>query len=67
MQLVIPRKLAFTANRDEEKPDGIKHMIAGVKTLEGALKECANGKPFFGGDSVGYVDTRWSVGVSLGN
>uniref|UniRef100_N1QVD1 Uncharacterized protein n=1 Tax=Aegilops tauschii TaxID=37682 RepID=N1QVD1_AEGTA len=66
-RLVILWKLAFTANRDEEKTDGIKHMLAGVMTLEGALKERANGKPFFGGASVGYVDTRWSVGVSLGN
>ncbi|KAF6992843.1 hypothetical protein CFC21_009799 [Triticum aestivum] len=55
-KLVIPWKVAFTANREEEKTEGIKQMLAGVKTLEGALKECPNGKPFFGGDSVGYVD-----------
>ena len=27
-----------------------------MEALEGALEECSNGKPFFGGDGVGYVD-----------
>ncbi|VAH12232.1 unnamed protein product [Triticum turgidum subsp. durum] len=54
-KLVIPWKVAFTAD-GEEKTEGIKHMLAVVQTLEGALKECSKGKPFFGGDSVGYVD-----------
>uniref|UniRef100_N1R2W5 Glutathione S-transferase n=1 Tax=Aegilops tauschii TaxID=37682 RepID=N1R2W5_AEGTA len=40
----------------EEKSKGIKQMLAGTLTLEGALKECSNGKPFFGGDSIGYMD-----------
>ena len=56
MQLVIPWKVAFTADGEEEKTEGIKQMLAAVHTLEGALKECSKGKPFFGGDSVGYVD-----------
>ncbi|XP_037430871.1 probable glutathione S-transferase GSTU6 [Triticum dicoccoides] len=55
-KLVIPWKVAFTANGEEEKTEGIKQMLAGALTLEGALKECSNGKPFFGGDSIGYVD-----------
>uniref|UniRef100_A0A452XJS8 glutathione transferase n=1 Tax=Aegilops tauschii subsp. strangulata TaxID=200361 RepID=A0A452XJS8_AEGTS len=54
--LVIPWKVAFTADGEEEKTEGIKQMLAVVQTLEGALKECSKGKPFFGGDSVGYVD-----------
>ncbi|XP_037432557.1 probable glutathione S-transferase GSTU6 [Triticum dicoccoides] len=55
-KLVIPWKVAFTANGEEEKTEGMKQMLAVVQTLEGALKECSKGKPFFGGDSVGYVD-----------
>lgn len=56
MQLVVPWKVAFIANKEEDKTEAIKQILAGVKTLEGALKECSNGKPFFGGDNVGYVD-----------
>ncbi|VAH00450.1 unnamed protein product [Triticum turgidum subsp. durum] len=55
-KLVIPWKVAFMADGEEEKTEGIKQMLAAVHTLEGALKECSKGKPFFGGDSVGYVD-----------
>uniref|UniRef100_N1QWC8 glutathione transferase n=1 Tax=Aegilops tauschii TaxID=37682 RepID=N1QWC8_AEGTA len=55
-KLVIAWKVAFTANGEEEKTEGIKQMLAGALTLEGSLKECSNGKPFFGGDSIGYVD-----------
>jgi len=41
---------------DEEKAEGRKQSSDAVETLERALKECSKGKPFFGGDSVGYVD-----------
>lgn len=41
---------------DEEKAEGTKQLFAAAETLEGALRECSKGKPFFGGDSVGYVD-----------
>jgi glutathione S-transferase len=34
----------------------MKQTLAAAETLEGALKECPKGKPFFGGDSIGYVD-----------
>ena len=56
MQLVIPWKVAFTANTEEDKTEAIKQILVGVNVLEGALKECSKGKPFFGGDNVGYVD-----------
>ena len=41
-----------------EMDEGVKQMLAAVATLEGALaaQQCSKGKPFFGGDSVGYVD-----------
>jgi glutathione S-transferase len=38
------------------KTEGIKQILAAVETLEGALKGCSKGKPFFGGDTVGLVD-----------
>ncbi|KAM0897095.1 hypothetical protein ACQ4PT_022770 [Festuca glaucescens] len=31
-------------------------MLAMVEQLEAALAQCSNGKPFFAGDSVGFLD-----------
>ncbi|KAF8698481.1 hypothetical protein HU200_035221 [Digitaria exilis] len=39
-----------------EMTEGVKQMLAAVASLEVALGQCSKGKPFFGGDSVGYVD-----------
>ncbi|KAM0931195.1 hypothetical protein ACQ4PT_000299 [Festuca glaucescens] len=47
---------ASSGKTEEEKAEGAKQAAAAVETLEGALKECSKGKPFFGGDSAGYVD-----------
>uniref|UniRef100_A0ACD5TIZ2 Uncharacterized protein n=1 Tax=Avena sativa TaxID=4498 RepID=A0ACD5TIZ2_AVESA len=47
---------ASRGKTEEEKAEGKKQAAAAVETLEGALKECSKGKPFFGGDSAGYVD-----------
>uniref|UniRef100_A0A0E0F075 Glutathione S-transferase n=1 Tax=Oryza meridionalis TaxID=40149 RepID=A0A0E0F075_9ORYZ len=33
-----------------------ERTFAVAEKLEGALSECSKGKPFFGGDTVGYVD-----------
>ncbi|NP_001306693.1 glutathione S-transferase42 [Zea mays] len=42
---------------EEERAEGKKQSVVTVETLEGALRDCGGqGKPFFGGDSVGYVD-----------
>ncbi|KAF7081356.1 hypothetical protein CFC21_085307 [Triticum aestivum] len=46
----------FVGKTDKEKEEGTKQTLAAVETLEGALRECSKGKPFFGGDNVGYVD-----------
>ncbi|CAL4923453.1 unnamed protein product [Urochloa decumbens] len=43
-------------NSDEEREEGMKQSFAAAEILEEALKECSKGRPFFGGDSVGYVD-----------
>lgn len=48
--------MVFRGKTDEEKAEGTKQSFAVAATLEGALSECSKGKPFFGGDTVGYVD-----------
>ncbi|XP_066377554.1 probable glutathione S-transferase GSTU6 [Miscanthus floridulus] len=40
----------------EEKMERLKPTFAAIETLEAAFGECSKGKPFFGGDSVGYLD-----------
>jgi glutathione S-transferase len=56
LQLVKASSQASRGKTEEEKEEGKKQVAAAVETLEGALKECSKGKPFFGGESVGYVD-----------
>ncbi|CAL4940280.1 unnamed protein product [Urochloa decumbens] len=48
--------MVFKGKTEEEKVEGTKQSFAVAATLEGALREWYKGKPFFGGDSVGYVD-----------
>ncbi|KAB8113407.1 hypothetical protein EE612_052399 [Oryza sativa] len=48
--------LVFRSKTEEEKAEAVKQTFAVVEKLEGALSECSKGKPFFGGDTVGYVD-----------
>ncbi|KAL6641350.1 hypothetical protein ACP70R_019531 [Stipagrostis hirtigluma subsp. patula] len=48
--------MVYRGKTDGEKAEGTKQSFAVAATLEGALAECSKGKPFFGGDSVGYVD-----------
>ncbi|KAF8727904.1 hypothetical protein HU200_018472 [Digitaria exilis] len=47
---------ASKAKTEEEKAEAMKQSFATVETLEGALRDCGKGKPFFGGEDVGYVD-----------
>jgi len=46
------------AKTPEEKAEGLKQTLVAVENLEAAFKEISEGrsKPFFGGDSVGYLD-----------
>lgn len=55
-KLVAPWWKMFVGKTDKEKDEGTKQTLAAVEMLEGALRECSKGKPFFGGDNVGYVD-----------
>ena len=56
LQLFSSFMMMIMGKTEEEKAEGRKQLFAAVGTLEGALKECSKGKPFFGGDSVGFVD-----------
>lgn len=47
---------ASRAKTEEEKAEALKKTFAAFETLEAAFKECSKGKPFFGGESVGYLD-----------
>jgi len=55
-QLVAAWFQAFRGKTEEERLEGTKQLLVVVETLEGALRECSKGKPFFGGDSVGFLD-----------
>ncbi|KAL6658784.1 hypothetical protein ACP70R_002824 [Stipagrostis hirtigluma subsp. patula] len=44
------------AATEEERAEKVKETFAAIEHLEKAFVECSNGKAFFGGDSVGYVD-----------
>ena len=48
--------MTSTGKTDEERAEGRRQSSAAAEVLEEALKECSKGRPFFGGDSVGYVD-----------
>ncbi|KAJ1296511.1 hypothetical protein BS78_01G306700 [Paspalum vaginatum] len=47
---------SFRGKTEEEKAEGLKQTIAAEEHMEAAFRELSKGKPFFGGDSVGYVD-----------
>ncbi|CAL4940285.1 unnamed protein product [Urochloa decumbens] len=55
-QMIAASTKASRGKTEEERAEGKKQSLAAVETLEGALRDCAKGKPFFGGDSAGFVD-----------
>lgn len=56
MQLLASWVQAGRGKTMEEKMELLKPTFAAVETLEAAFRECSKGKPFFGGDHVGYLD-----------
>lgn len=44
------------ARKTEEKMEAAVRAISAMETLEGAFAGCSGGKPFFGGDGIGFVD-----------
>ncbi|CAN6294513.1 unnamed protein product [Urochloa humidicola] len=55
---------SFRGKTEEEKAEGLKQTLAAVEHLEAAFKEISKGKPFFGGDSVGYLDVTLGAVVA---
>ena len=56
VQLLSSWMMEFRGKNDDEKAEGRKQSAAVAENLEGALRDCAKGKPFFGGNNVGFVD-----------
>jgi glutathione S-transferase len=57
VQLVTPWRQVLRVKTDEERAEVMRQTIAAADVLEGGLKESSGGMgPFFGGESVGYVD-----------
>lgn len=56
LQLLASWVQASRGKTMEEKMERLKPTFAAIETLEAAFGECSKGKPFFGGDSVGYLD-----------
>jgi glutathione S-transferase len=56
LQLLASAFQAGRAKTEEEKAEALKRTFAAVETLEAAFEGISDGKPFFGGDSVGYLD-----------
>lgn len=44
------------AATEEERAEKVDDTLAAICQLEEAFGKCSNGKPFFAGDSVGYLD-----------
>jgi glutathione S-transferase len=44
------------AATDEEKAEKVSQTLAALARLEEGFAKCSNGKAFFGGDTVGYLD-----------
>jgi glutathione S-transferase len=56
VQLLAAWTKASRGKTEEEREEGKNESAVAVEYLERALRECSKGKPFFGGDSAGYLD-----------
>ena len=56
LQLLASWLQLTRAKTPEERAEGLKQTLVAAENLEAAFKEISEGKPFFGGDSVGYLE-----------
>lgn len=56
LQLVSASFGITTAKTEEGKKEAAAQIHEALGLLEVAFEQCSNGKPFFGGDRVGYID-----------
>uniref|UniRef100_A0A0D9XLS3 Glutathione S-transferase n=1 Tax=Leersia perrieri TaxID=77586 RepID=A0A0D9XLS3_9ORYZ len=54
--LVKASNQASWGKTEEEKAEGEKKVLEALEKMEIGMRECSKGKPFFGGDDVGFVD-----------
>jgi glutathione S-transferase len=64
LQLLASFLQSAKGKTEEEKAEGMKQTLVAVEYMEGAFKEISKGKPFFGGDAVGYLDVTLGALVS---
>ncbi|CAH8388035.1 unnamed protein product [Eruca vesicaria subsp. sativa] len=60
----IALRSILTAQGEEEKKEAIAEVEERTEHLEKAFIECSNGKPFFNGDHIGFLDI--ALGSFLG-
>jgi len=48
--------MVFRYKNKDEWAEGVACAGEALDTLEGAFRDCSKGKPFFGGDGIGFVD-----------
>jgi glutathione S-transferase len=48
--------MVFRYNYEDERAEAVARAGEALDTLEGAFRDCSKGKPFFGGDGIGFVD-----------
>lgn len=56
VQLFPSMKSIAVAEGEEAKKAAIDQLLEGLVLLEEAFEKCSKGKPFFGGDQIGYLD-----------
>ncbi|XP_059655053.1 glutathione S-transferase U18-like [Cornus florida] len=55
-KLVPPLMVIGMTQEEEKRATAIEEVVAALAVLEETFVKCSKGKPFFGGDSIGYLD-----------
>ncbi|GAA0142915.1 transferase [Lithospermum erythrorhizon] len=51
------------ARGEEVAAAAVNKMVEGLLVMEEAFVKCSKGKPFFGGESIGYIDIAFGSGL----